>query len=260
MTDLPIGLQLYSVRGECQKDLRATIDAVARIGYRAVEPWGYDGAAVAWVGRPAAEVRAMLDVAGLACCGMHVATAALQGDALKRTVELNRILGNRFLIVAADSQRMGSRAGIAELASILDRAAEIVRADGMWVGYHAHGFDFAKIEGRTAWEILFSSTRSEVVMQLDNGNCASGGGDPIAMLKAFPGRARTVHVKEYGGPAGAVIGEGKADWRGTLRLCRELHHTEWYVVEEGGEDGMGFDVCRRSLAGIERLLRLDRRP
>ena len=38
MTDLPIGLQPYSVRGECQKDLRATIDAVARLGYRAVEP------------------------------------------------------------------------------------------------------------------------------------------------------------------------------------------------------------------------------
>ena len=255
MTDLPIGLQLYSVRGECQKDLRATIDAVARMGYRAVEPWGYDGAAAAWMGRPAAEVRAMLDAAGLVCCGMHVATGALQGDALNRTMELNGILGNHFLIVAADSQRVGSRAGIAELASILDRAAETARANGMWVGYHAHPFDFAKIEGRTAWEILFSSTRSEVVMQLDNGNCANGGGDPIAMLKAFPGRARTVHVKEYGGPPGAVIGEGKADWRETLRLCREMHHTEWYVIEEGGDDGLGFDVCRRSLAGLERLMR-----
>jgi sugar phosphate isomerase/epimerase len=212
------------------------------------------------MGHPGAEVRKMLDAAGLVCCGMHIATGALLGDALHRTVELNRVLGNRFLIVAADSQRMASRGGIAELASILDRAAEAVRPDGMWVGYHAHGFDFARIEGRTAWEVLFSSTKPEVVMQLDNGNCASGGGDPIAMLRAFPGRARTVHVKEHGGPPGAVIGEGKADWPETFRLCKELHHTEWYVIEEGGDDGMGFDVCRRSLAGLRGLLRLPARP
>jgi sugar phosphate isomerase/epimerase len=260
MRSVPIGLQLYAVRAECEKDLPATLEAVAAVGYQGVEPWGYDGGAVAWKGRPAAELRRLLDASGLACCGMHVATGALVGDALRRTVELNKVLGNRYLIIAADSRRMASRAGIAELASILDRAAEAVRPEGMRVGYHAHGFDFAKIDGRTAWEILFSSTRPEVVMQLDNGNCASGGGDPIAMLRAFPGRARTVHVKEHGGPPGSVIGEGAADWAETFRLCEELHHTEWYVVEECNEDGTGFDVCRRSLAGLRRLLGARARP
>jgi len=45
---IPIGLQLFSVRGECGKDLPATFQAVAAIGYQGVEPWGYDGKAGPW--------------------------------------------------------------------------------------------------------------------------------------------------------------------------------------------------------------------
>ena len=43
-----------------------------------------------------------------------------------------------------------------------------------------------------------------------------------------------MHLKEYGGPAGSVIGEGAMDWQETFRLCETTQNTEWYVVEEGG--------------------------
>ncbi len=250
---VPIGLQLYCVRAECEKDLAGTLAEVARIGYRGVEPWGYDGAAVVWMDRPAAEIRRMLDDNGLACCGIHLSTEALLGDALARTVELNRVLGNRFLIVAADRQRVGSAAGIRELAGILDSAAERVRGAGMFVGYHSHGFDFALVEGEIAWYRLFLSTRPEVIMQLDVGNCASGGGDPMAALRRFPHRARSVHLKEHGGPSDAAIGEGAIDWKETFRLCETTQNTEWYVVEQGSADGSGFDIPRRSLEALRRM-------
>lgn len=250
---VPIGLQLYSVRAECEKNLAAALAEVARIGYRGVEPWGYDGGAVAWMGHEATDVRRMLDDNGLACCGMHLRTEALLGDALARTVELNRILGSRFLIVAADRQRMASVAGIGELAAVLDAAAGQVRSAGMFVGYHCHGFDFAVVDGEIAWNRLFASTRPEVIMQLDIGNCAGGGGDPIATLRRFPGRARSVHLKEHGGAEGAVLGEGATDWKETFRLCEQTQNTEWYVVEEGSADGSGFDIPRRSLQALRRM-------
>ncbi|MEW6752310.1 MAG: sugar phosphate isomerase/epimerase [Candidatus Latescibacterota bacterium] len=249
----PIGLQLYSVRGECQGDLASTLEQVARLGYAAVEPWGYAGDQLAWLGHPAAGLRAMLDAAGLRCCGMHLSTGALQGDNLQRTIELNQVLRNRYLIIAADRERMSGRARIAELAGILERTAAALQPLGMWTGYHAHGFDFARFGEETAWEILFSSTSPEVVMQMDIGNCAGGGGDPIAMLEKFPGRARSVHLKDYGAPPDGVIGEGQADWVRIFELCDTLHHPEWYVVEEGGADGLGFEVCRRSLEALRRM-------
>ena len=90
-------------------------------------------------------------------------------------------------------------------------------------------------------------------MQMDIGNCAGGDGDPIAMLKKFPGRALSVHLKDYGGGPGSVIGEGKADWKVIFQLCDTLHKPEWYVVEEGGQDGMGFDVSARSLKALKAM-------
>ena len=248
-----VGLQLYSVRGECERNLKATLEAAAAMGYDGVEPWGYDGSDTSWLKHDGLELRRMLDATNLICCGMHVATQAVEPGRLSRTVGLSAILGNRFAVVAADSARMGSRAGIAELAGILNRAAELTARHGLRVGYHAHGFDFARVDGKIAWYELFGQLAPEVVMQIDNGNCASGGGDPIDVLRSFPGRARTVHLKEHGGPPGSVIGEGTMNWPETFRLCETLHGTEWYVVEEGGPEGLGFDVCRRSRETLRRM-------
>jgi sugar phosphate isomerase/epimerase len=75
----------------------------------------------------------------------------------------------------------------------------------------------------------------------------------VGTLRKFPGRARTVHLKDYGGAPGSVIGEGKADWPEVFRLCETVHATEWYVVEEGGADGLGFEICGRSLAALRRM-------
>jgi sugar phosphate isomerase/epimerase len=250
---VPIGLQLFSVRGEVEKDLPATLKAVAKLGYVAAEPWGYAGDKLEWQGWSAKDLRKMFDDSGLQCCGMHLRTEALMGDNLARTIELNQVLGNRFLIIAIDSRRMSARDTIMELARTLNDVAAKLEPLGMFTGYHAHASDFIKVGKETAWEILFSNTSVRVVMQMDIGNCASGGGDPIAMLKKFPGRARSVHLKDYGGAPGSVIGEGKADWKEIFQLCDTLHHPEWYVVEEGGEDGLGYDVCRRSLEALKRM-------
>ncbi|NKB70671.1 MAG: TIM barrel protein [Candidatus Latescibacteria bacterium] len=249
----PIGIQLFSLRGEVKNSLSGAIEGAAQIGYQAVEPWGFSGEESQWMGASAAQIRRLLDDNSLACCGFHIRTEALMGDNLARTIEFNQALGNRYLIIAADKNRMSSRPGIDELAGILDAASQQLEEIDMHAGYHAHGFDFAQIDGKTAWERLFGSTKPAVVMQIDIGNCAGGGGDPIAMLRQFPGRATSVHLKDFGGPEDAVIGEGDADWETVFELCDTLHKPEWYVVEEGGADGLGFDVSRRSLEALRQM-------
>ena len=115
----------------------------------------------------------------------------------------------------------------------------------MVAGYHCHAFDFARINGRFAWEILFSQLRPEINMQLDVGNCLSGGGDPIAMFKEFPGRSWSVHIKEY---------EDKTFdsdfYTEVFHLCETTCATKWYIVEMGGNDGIGFDVPRQAFAKL----------
>ncbi|MDH7571739.1 MAG: hypothetical protein QHJ73_19335, partial [Armatimonadota bacterium] len=74
MAKIPIGLQLFSVRGECEKDLPATIKAVADLGYVGAEPWGYGGDDLTWMGWSAVDIRKMYDDSGIKCCGIHLQT------------------------------------------------------------------------------------------------------------------------------------------------------------------------------------------
>src|SRR5574340_1781866 len=89
---IPIGLQLYSVREDCAKDLPGVIQAVGKMGYQGVEFAGYHG-------RNAKDLRKLLDDNGLRCGGTHTALNTLTGDAFQGTVEFNQTLGNRYLIV-----------------------------------------------------------------------------------------------------------------------------------------------------------------
>ena len=130
--------------------------------------------------------------------------------------------------------RLGDREKILATAKLFNELAAKLKEDGMRTGYHAHGGDFRKIDGKTAWEIFFSNTNPEVIMQLDIGNCLQGGGNPYAILKKFPGRSATVHLKEHGGPPEAVVGEGDVDWKKVFKICEKSGGTEWYIVEQEG--------------------------
>jgi sugar phosphate isomerase/epimerase len=159
MTNIPIALQLYSVRAECERDLPAALKATAEIGYVGAEPWGYDGKS--WTGRvhSARDIRKLYDDNGLTCCGIHLSTGALDGDNLKRTVEFNQILGNRFLILAGEAKRMASVEGVAEFADKLNGLPKRSKPTACSPGYHAHGFDFGTLDGEIAWDRLFGARR-----------------------------------------------------------------------------------------------------
>lgn len=221
---IPIGLELYSVRAELPKDFTGVIEKIGKMGYQGVEFAGY----YSWDKKPK-ELRKLLDDNGLKCCGTHTALPTLQGDQLQRTIELHKELGNKFLICPSLSAK--DAAGWTNLAKQFNDISDKVGEQGMLVGYHSHAGDYKKYDGKTAWEIFFDNTKPEVVHQLDVGNTLDGGGDPFAMLKKYPGRTKTTHLKEHGGAKDAAIGEGEIDWKKLLELYETVGGTEWYIVE-----------------------------
>lgn len=240
---IPVGVQLYSVREQCKSDLPGTLKALAEIGYKGVEFAGYHG-------RSAKELRVMLDDLGLVACGTHTGYDTLLADKLAATVEFNRTLGNRFLICPWMTAKSGQE--WLDKANLFNELAGKVKAEGMFVGYHAHAHDFQKFDGETAWDIFFGHTRPEVVMQLDTSNCRNGGADPVVVLKKYPGRAKTIHLKANGGGREAVIGEDKVDWAGVFEFCEGPGGTEWYVVEHETSQNP-LDAVRRSYAALQRM-------
>jgi sugar phosphate isomerase/epimerase len=245
---IPIGFQLYTVRGEFARDVPGTLGKLAQLGYEAVEFWGYAGTPEVYQKYSAAELRKFLDDTGLKCCGMHLELKALEKDRLQRTIANNQTLGSEYLNVAAAKDKMSSAEGIAQLARLLNQTSVECRSEKMRVGYHAHPFDFEKINERFAWDILFSHTDPSVNMQMDMGNCLSGNGDPIAMLKKFPGRTLTIHIKEH---KEKTFDSGF--YREVFHLCETTSGTKWYIVEMGGPEGNGFEVPRTALKKLHPL-------
>ena len=244
---IPIGLQLYSVRSDCQKDLPGVLRAIAKMGYQGVEFAGY-------YGQEAKELRKLLEENGLKCCGTHTGLNTLTGDALKSTIEFNQILGNKFLIAPGlPRQRTSSVEALKDTAKLFTELAEKAKAQKMRVGYHAHGGDFKRLGDQTAWDIIFSNSSPDVVMQLDIGNCIGGGGDPIAVLKKFPGRSATIHLKEHGGRREAVIGEGDVKWDEVFRLCETTGGTEWYIVEHERGAGVPLENVKRCVENLRAM-------
>ena len=221
-----VGVQLYSIRELCKEDLPGTLKAVKAMGYAGVEFAGYHG-------RTAKEIRQMLDDIGLVACGTHTGLNTIKPDALQATIDFNREIGNRYLIVpgmnAKDAQ------GWLDFAKQFSEAAVTAKAAGMIVGYHNHQHEFKdKFDGKNKWEIFYDNASPDVSMQLDVGHVVSAGEDPVYWLKRHPRRSWTLHAKEiYPGPG--ILGqvpEGKkgVDWDGVFAAA-EADVTEWYIVE-----------------------------
>ena len=241
---IPIGLQLYSLREQCKTDLPGMLAAVSKIGYKGVEFAGYHG-------RTAKELQKMLADNGLVACGTHTPYDSVQGDKLAETIEFNRTIGNKFLIVPWMNETKSKQEWL-DRAKLFNEIADQVKPHGMWVGYHAHAHDFKEIEGVSAWDLFFGNTKPEVIMQLDTSNCREGGADPVAVLKKYPGRARSIHLKAYGAGPEGVIGQGDIDWQAVFAFCEGKGKTQWYVVEqETSKDPL--DAVKRSFEALKEL-------
>ena len=248
MARIPIAVQLYSVRDDCAKDLPGVLEAVADMGYDGVEFAGYHG-------KSAKELRKMLDDLGLQAAGTHLGLSTLLGDELARTVEFNRILGNRFLIVPGlPEERCNSKKAWKQTAKLFSDLAAKVEPEGMFVGYHNHSIEFAPLEGELPWDTFFSNADPRVVMQLDTGNALHGGGDPVPYVERYPGRALTVHLKEYSKTKkDALIGEGDTDWQRLFDLCESIGDTEWYVVEQETYAFPPMECIAKCLENLEEM-------
>src|SRR3990172_1557727 len=89
----PLGVQLYTVRREAERDLDGTLARLARIGYREVEFWNY-------YGRTPAQVAHLLTRHGLTSPSVHVGLESLEGDAAAATLDAAREIGHHTPLVA----------------------------------------------------------------------------------------------------------------------------------------------------------------
>jgi len=231
MARIPIALQLWSVREDCKNDLPKTLEALAKMGYEGVEFAGFHG-------YTSAQINKMLKDNGLRVAGSHTPISLLQGDEFAGTVEFNQALGNKYVVVPSLSDNMwNSKNACLQTAAVLNELADKLANYGMAVGFHNHAGELRPLPVQAGgpispYDCIFGATKQEVVMQIDIGHAMRGGGDPVALIQKYPGRAKTVHVKEYSPEDdAAVIGAGIMPWPQVFAACETVGATEWYIVE-----------------------------
>jgi sugar phosphate isomerase/epimerase len=245
---IPIAVQLFSLRTQCEQDLDGTLAYVRSIGFEGVELAGA-------YGRTGEQWSKLLAKHSLKCCGSHTPLPQLTGDNLKGAIEFNRTLHNaRIILPGLPHEYQVSTASWRSAADTLNRLAEQLQPHGMRVGYHNHAIEFKPMNGVSPWELLYTQTASDVILQLDTGNARIGGADPIALIERYPQRAETVHVKDYTPEAiDPVLGASKFDWERFAKTCTAHGSTEWYIIEHDSPSQKDVKLCLNHFRQLAKL-------
>jgi sugar phosphate isomerase/epimerase len=248
---IPVGLELYSVRDELKKDPEATVRAVGQMGYQAVE---FYAPYFEWSDAQAKSMRKLMDGLGVRCYSTHNDEDYFSATKISRAVDLNHILGAKYM-VQAWSDPKPNLDGWKKLAENLNAAADKLQASGMKVGYHNHDAEWKPIEGKRPIEVLAANTRPDVMLQLDVGTCLEAGADPVAWIKANPGRIHSIHCKDWSPDPNVayktLFGEGKADWNGIFQAAEHGGGVEFYLIEQEGSRYPELETAKRCLAAFK---------
>ncbi|MDR3717192.1 MAG: sugar phosphate isomerase/epimerase [Bryobacteraceae bacterium] len=249
---IPIGLELYSVRDVLPKDLPGTLRAVAKQGYEVVE---FYGSYVAWTPEYAKEVRKILDETGLKCSSTHNGGDSFSGAGLQKAIDLNSILGSKYIVMAHPGREIATIDGWKEVATTLNQAATKFKAAGIKAGYHNHDAEWRPIGGVKPIEVLAKNTDKDVMLQLDVGTCVATGNDPVAWIKANPGRIRSLHLKEWSPEKEykVLFGEGKSPWKEIFAAAEKVGGVEFYLIEQEGYNTPSLETVETCLANFKKI-------
>ena len=249
---IPVGLELYSVRTELMKDLPGTVQAVARMGYEVVEFYApyFD-----WTPAAAKDVRKLLDDLGIRCHSTHNNTPSFTPDGLQKAIELNQIIGSKYIVMASPPRITGID-GWKTLGEQLTAVAEKLKPLGMATGYHNHQNEWPLVEGKRPMDVLAASTPKNVMLQLDVGTCVQAGADPVAWINANPGRINSIHCKDWGAGASrgytVAFGEGDSPWTKIYEAAEATGGVEYYLIEQELSPEQ-FAMAERCLANWKKL-------
>ena len=246
-TSIPVGLELYSVRNALKDDPMGTVRTVAQMGYQCVEFYApyFD-----WTEPQTKLMKKLLDDLGIRCFSTHNSSSYFTAENLKRVRDMNLILGSKCVVMSSSQPKPGLD-GWKEVADTLNSAADQLGPAGLKVGYHNHEREFAPVDGKRPIEILAKNTQPSVMLQLDVGTCLEAGSDPVAWIRANPGRIRSIHCKDWSQEAGkgytVLFGEGTADWKNIFAAAESVGGVEYYLVEQEGSRFSEFDTAKKCL-------------
>lgn len=233
-----VGLQLYSLRDDLPKDLKGTIEKVAKAGYTQLEGYGFSIKDQFWGLKPD-EFKKLLDANGLTIPSGHygLGTYLVDGntDELKAAIAAAKVMGSNYITIPwLDESIRKSADDYKKIASAINTAGQMCKDAGLRLAYHNHNFEFEKQGDTTGYQILLNETDKNLVdFELDLYWVARSGNDPIKLFKENPGRFTMWHVKDMDKTdpnLNTEIGSGTIDFK-PIFADAKLSGMKYFFVE-----------------------------
>ena len=243
---LPVAVQLYTLREEMKGDMRATLEKVKALGYDGVEFAGL-------FGKTGEEVRDMCQEIGLVPLSAHVPYVDMVEDIT--ILETYKTIGCKYVVVPylKEEHRPGTDA-FAEVIENIKKIGAAANELGLTLLYHNHDFEFIKLDGKYALDILYEEVNATLLQtELDTCWVNVGGEVPAEYIKKYAGRCPIVHLKDFYGEKSddmyeligleatapkrpgnfefRPVGSGVQDFPAILKSSEESGAT-WVVVEQ----------------------------
>jgi len=219
----PTSVQLYSLRDRAAQDFAGVLKDVAASGYAGVETAGLHG-------KPAAEVRGMLDDLGLAMSSAHIPLVTKEN--LNEAVDTAKTLGYKYCVSGFGPDDFKTRDLIKASAEKFQAAAELLKPHGLEMGYHNHWWEFDLVDGRYGYN-WFLELCPDVFSELDVYWCCNFNRvDVPAVVKAHLSQIKLLHIKDgplVQGEPHTAVGAGKMNIPAIVEAAGE--DTEWLIVE-----------------------------
>lgn len=235
-----IGVQLWSVRDDMGKDAKGTIAAISKMGYREVEPFGFDGGKL--FGMSYDDFAKLLKDNGLSMPSTHsmmtskdwVESAGDISDAAKKNIDQAAKMGLKYTIVPYMVDE--DRKQIDKMVKLYAAAGKYARKAGVRLAYHNHNFEYEMrgSDGRLLMEwLLHELDPKDVAMEMDIFWVAKAKHNPLDWFRLYPGRFELCHAKDMDNTPdrkSIEVGQGVIDFKSIFRQSAQagLKH---YVVE-----------------------------
>ncbi len=256
-----VGIQLYSVRDDMKKDPLGTLNQLAAMGYTDVEHANYVNRK--FYGYSAKEFRKILDDLGLRMPSGHTVMGPQHWikekndfvDSWKETVEDAAILGQHYVISPwLDQSLRKTYDDVLKYMEVFNKSGELCKKSGMKFGYHNHDFEFSqKLNGMTLYDIILKNTDPAlVIQQLDTGNLYNGGATAADIIKKYPGRFESLHVKDEIKSAkgnekyeSTILGKGITNLKENLHFIKKAGGAKYLIIEQEAYQGLTPIACAK---------------
>lgn len=196
--DVPIGLQLYSVRRSLKQDPWGTLEQLAELGIRRIEAANHDAAVDDGVGFGVAadELSRRLSGLGLEIVGCHVNPLDL--DRLPAVLDYHQRVGNRQIGCDIEFYPLHDREYVLRRAETFNAIGRLCAERGMRFYYHNHYQEFQEIDGTPIYQLIIDYTDPALVsLEIDTYWMYRGGHDPLDWMRRYPNRVILLHQKDF---------------------------------------------------------------